>query len=392
MSEVALAFVLLVGAGLMLRSLWRVLRVDPGFETRNLLTMQFALSPTTTGDAKKVRIAFDQLLERVKSLPGIQSAALTQLVPLTDNDCEISFWRGQGAAPPQERKLWALFFLVNPNYARTMRIPLRQGRFFTERDTLSSPKVVVIDEVLSGQLFPGEDPVGKTLSLEILGPYEIVGVVGHVKHWGLASDDSARIRNEIYFPMGQVPDELMKTAAAGINLVVRTTVNLASVVSAVSSQVQGPGKDQPVYNVATMDRLIASDTGRGRFLMLLLGVFAGAALVLAAVGLYGVISYSVGQRVHEIGIRMALGAERGDVLKVVVGQGLALSLAGAVTGLAGAFALTRFLSNLLYSVRPTDPVTFAGVTLLLTGVALLASYIPARRATKVDPMVALRHE
>jgi predicted permease len=391
-SEVALALVLLVGAGLLIRTLQRLWDVNPGLNPQHVLTMQVALSPTLLDDPSKIRIAWRQLLDRVRNIPGVESAAVTILVPLSGDDNEMPFWTSGQPPSSMAQMPEALTYITTPGYPRTMGIPLQRGRYFTEQDSESSHKVVVIDEVLAEHFFPGQDPVGKQLQLYMLGPAEIVGVVGHVKHWGLDADDSARIRDQLYFPFFQIPDQFMRQAKTGLRLVLRTGSNPVGVVSAVSKQVMGPGRDQPVYNVNSMEQLISSSVARRRFLRMVLVIFAGLALTLAAIGIFGVISYSVSQRTHEIGIRMALGAERRDVLALVGCQGLTLALAGVAIGLVAALGLTHFITGMLYGVRPTDPLTFVAVSLTLTSVALLASYIPARRATKVDPMVALRYE
>jgi len=392
-AETALTLVLLVAAGLMIRSMWRLWDTDPGFNPNDLLTLQVALSPQVASSPEKTRIAFRQLLEQVENIPGVQAAGLTNLVPLSERFSENDFWVGPQTTPPSQADMTgALFFLTSPGYLRSLGIPLLRGRFLTLDDTVISPRVVVVDSVLAQKFFPGTEPVGKHINLDFLGPVEIVGVVGHVKHWGLGSDAGAKIRCEIYFPLEQFPDKFMGMAAGGMTLVLRTHSDPITIVPAVRRAVMGPGKDQPVFNVQTMEEVIRASTAGTRFPLMLLGIFAGVALLLASVGIYGVVSYSVNRRTHEIGIRMALGAKRGDVLKLVVGQGFRLTLIGVAAGIAGAMVLTRFLSSLLYDVKPTDPSTFVAVSLLLIGLSLLACYIPARRATRVDPMVALRYE
>jgi putative ABC transport system permease protein len=284
-----------------------------------------------------------------------------------------------------------------------MGIPLLKGRYFTDQDNKTSRSVVVIDEVMAQGLFPGEDAIGKSVGMAISDPggemgagldkpLEIVGVVKHVNHWGLGSDASAKIRYQLYFPFEQIPDPILTELGAGMNLVVRTTVSPLSMETGVRAAVAQIDGNQPVYDVKTMQQIVTDSIADRRFSMMLLGTFAALALLLASVGIYGVISYSVSQRTHEIGIRMALGAGRADVLKLVVGQGLTLVLVGLGFGLVAAFILTRLMASMLYGVRPTDLVTFGGVSLLLGLLALVASYIPARRASKVDPMVALRYE
>jgi len=390
--EVGLAVVLLAGAGLMMQSIWRLWRVDPGFDTHHVLTAQVAVSPTVMASPSGIRLAYRQMLDRVASIPGVQSASITSLIPLSDSDSEIAFWPGRGPQPSQDQMSSAMFYIGTPDYLRVMGIPLREGRFFTDQDMLASTPVVVIDDVMARHLFPGQDAVGKQFSLIVLGPVQIVGVVGHVKHWGLDSDDTAKIRDELYFPFMQVPDKFMPEAVTGLTLALRTAPDPLSVVSAVRAQVAGPTEDQPMYAVHTMEQIISHSLAERRFTMLLLIIFASAALVLAAVGIYGVMSYAVSRRTHELGVRMALGAPRREILRLVVREGMAMAAVGTVVGLAGALGLTRFLASLLYGVRPADPATLVAVLLLFAGIAFLACYIPAWRATRVDPLVALRYE
>jgi predicted permease len=390
--EIGLAVILLAGAGLMIESLWRLWQVDPGFNTRNILTTQVALSPTVMASPPAIRLAYRQLLQRVAAVPGVQSAAITSVVPLGESDSEIQFWPGTGPQPPQDRMTSAMFYIVTSDYPSAMQIPLRRGRFFTDRDNLASPPVAVIDEVLARRVFPGQDPIGRQISLMVIGPVQIVGVVGHVKHWGLDSDDTAKIRDQIYFPVLQVPDMFLSEAVAGLTLMLRTGPEPLSLVSAVRAQVAGPTQDQPIYAVRTMEQIIEGSLAERRFTMLLLIIFAATALLLAAVGIYGVMSYAVTRRSHEIGIRAALGASRREIVGLVVRQGMRLAAIGMAAGLVAALALTRFMAGLLYGVRPADPATLAAVTLLLGGIALLACYIPARRAAAVDAVVALRCE
>jgi predicted permease len=390
--EVGLAVILLAGAGLMMQSVWRLLRVDPGFNPRNILTTQVALSPKVMASSPAIRLAYQQLLGRVAAIPGVQSAAITSVVPLGESDSEISFWPGTGPQPAQDRMTSAMFYIVTPDYPSVMQIPLRRGRFFTDRDNLASPPVVVIDDVMAKHVFPGQDPIGRQISLEELGPIQIVGVVGHVKHWGLDSDETNKIRDQIYFSVWQVPDKFMTEAVAGLTLMLRTGPEPLSLVPAVRAQVAGPTQDQPIYAVRTMEQTISGSLAERRFTMLMLIIFAAAALLLAAVGIYGVMSYAVTRRTHELGIRAALGASRGEIVGIVLRQGMRLAGIGIAGGLVAALALTRLMAGLLYGVRPADPATLAAVALLLGGIALAACYIPARRATAVDPVTALRCE
>lgn len=390
--EAGLAVVLLAGAGLMMQSLWRLWRVDTGFDPNHVLTAQLALSPTVMASPATIRLAYRQTLARVGTIPGVQSAAITSLIPLSGDDDEIQFWPGKGPQPPPDQTASALFYIVTPDYLRVMGIPLQEGRFLTNHDALNSTLVVVIDEVMAKHLFPGQDAVGKEFSLPILGPVQVVGVTGHVKHWGLDSDDTAKIRDEIYFPFEQIPDKFMSGVTTGLPLVLRTGPDPLSVVSAVRAQVAGPTEDQPIFEVETMEQMISDSLTERRFAMLLLIIFASTALLLAAVGIYGVMSYAVSRRTHELGVRIALGASRGEILRLVVREGMGLAAAGTAVGLVTALGLTRFMASLLYGVRPADPATLVAVLLVFGGIALLACYIPAWRATRVDPLVALRYE
>lgn len=390
--EIGLAVILLAGAGLMMQSVWRLLQVDPGFNVRNVLTMQIALSPKVMTSPPDIRLAYRQLVERVASIKGIQWAGVTSLIPLSDSDSENSFWPGSGPQPPREQMMSAVFYIVTPDYPRVMQIPLLRGRFFTDRDDTGSPPVAIIDEVLAKHLFPGQDPIGRKLSLMALGPVQIAGVVGHVKQWGLDSDDTNKIRDQIYFPLLQVPDKFMTAGVTGLTLTLRTAGEPLRMVPAVRAQVSGPTEDQPIYAVRTMEQIITKSLAARRFTMLVLIIFAATALLLAAVGIYGVVSYAVMRRTHEIGIRGALGASRQEIVGLILRQGMKPAAIGIAGGLVATLGLTKFMSTLLYGVRPADPLTLIAVALLLGGIALVAAYIPARRATAIDPIVALRYE
>jgi predicted permease len=290
---------------------------------------------------------------------------------------------------------WVIDYVVDPDYLQIMQTPLRSGRFFTARDDEMSPSVVVIDDVFARQYFPNENPVGKRLFLDIGQTNiqaQIVGVVAHVNQWGLDTDDTERLRAQLYFPFMQLPDPTMALAPSGMRMVVRTRGADPGIFDSIRHSVQQVNSEQVVYGAQTMPEVISDSTATRRFSAILLGSFALVALLLSGVGIYGVISYLIGQRTHEIGIRMARGAQQSEVLRQVLGQGLKLAITGAGIGLLAAFALTRLMTSLLYGVSPTDPLTFAAVAALLVAVALAACYVPARRAAAVDPLVALRHE
>jgi putative ABC transport system permease protein len=273
-----------------------------------------------------------------------------------------------------------------------MQIPLRAGRFINEHDTLASAPVAVIDEVMAKHVFPGQNPVGKQFSMMLLGAVQVVGVVGHVKHWGLDSDDTSKIRDQLYFPFMQIPDKFMDETVTGLTLMLRTGPEPLSMVSAVKAQVAGPTRDQPLHGVQSMEQIISDSLAERRFTMLLLIIFAATALLLAAVGIYGVISYAVTRRIHEMGIRATLGASRAEIVGLVLRQGMKLAGIGLIAGLAAAVVVTQLLSKMLYGVRAWDPATLTGVAVVLGGIALVACYVPARRAAGVDPVVALRCE
>ena len=396
-SEVALALVLLIGAGLMMRTLLHLRNVSPGVNPKNVLTMKIPLLPSTYNEAAKIRNFYQQLLERVNGVSGVQAAGITADMPLTGAESQVQFWLGGGARPAPDAMKPALFCPTSAGYAEAMGIQLLQGRFIGPNDQPDSPKVVVIDESLARGLFSDADPVGKQLSIKGFFKLpdfacEIVGVVGHVKHFGLDLDAQQKVQYQIYFPYTQVPDLLLPKMVDNITLVARTQSDPMAIAPEVKNQVLALDKDQPVNNVRTMEQIVSTSIAQQRFSTLLLGIFAGIALILAAVGVYGVMNYTVTQRTQELGIRMALGARPSDVLKLIVGQGMTLAAIGVILGLAAAFALTRLMASLLFGVSASDPATFFIVPHLLAAVAFAACFIPARRATRVDPMIALRYE
>jgi predicted permease len=308
----------------------------------------------------------------------------------------MPFWFGSEKPASLQGAPRVVMFLTGPDYLRTMGIPLLRGRFFTPEDTTKSPCVMVVDSVLANAYFPDSDPLRQTMSAGFspVGPCRIVGVVGHIRHWAL-EDSGTFTQSQAYFPLYQDPDQWVPTNYPNATIVARTPLDIATVIPAIKAAVFGAGSERPVYAVRSMRQIVAASMAAQRFPMILLGAFAGMALLLASVGIYGVISYSISRRVREIGIRMALGAVKGDILRMVLGQGLRLALGGIAIGMAAALTLTRVLasfSHLLYGVQAWDPLTFIAVSLVLVGAALLACYIPARRAARLDQMVVLRHE
>jgi predicted permease len=381
-AEIALALTLLVGAGLLIRSFIRLQRVDPGFNPRNVLASFVTLPPAVYPERDQIAPFYSQLLERVRTLPGVQSAAAASSLPLAFFDTDTGFViEGRPAPQPNQRPM-AWISSVSSDYFRTMGMRLVAGREFNERDNENSPRVVIISETTARRHFPNEDPIGKRIGNgRPDGWREIVGVTADVKHFGLSQD--ARV--SMFFPDRQRPSRQMF-------IVARTMADPLSLSSALRTTVASMDKNLAVSNISDMEEVTAQSIGQERFMVLLLGLFSALALLLAVAGIYGVMSYAVAQRTHEIGVRVAMGAQTSDVLRLVVAQGMALVLAGVGIGLVSALALTRFIRGLLFGVNATDPMTFVGVATLLALVALVACYVPARRASKVDPMVALRCE
>lgn len=384
-AEIAMALAVLVGAGLLVKSFLRVQEVNPGFNPRGLLTMQLSLPDFKYKDAPQRVNFYKQLIENVRSLPGVQTAGAVSVLPLSGGGSSGSF-RIEGRQVPQGQSAphgarWA----ATPDYFKTMGIPIIRGRYFEDRDTADGPQVAIIDDALAQKYWPGEDPIGKRMTFQG-GPNnpiwrEIVGIVGHVKHTDLEGESRA----QYYLPHQQIPQP-------GMTLVIRTTADPNSLAGAVRGTIKALDTDLPVFRVRTMDQFVADSMAQRRFAMLLIGIFAGLALLLAAIGLYGVMAYSVTQRTHELGLRMALGAQRSDVLKLVVRQGMLLAGIGLGIGVICALLLSRLMKTLLYNVSATDPLIFVAIAAMLAAVALIACFFPAQRATKVDPMVALRYE
>jgi putative ABC transport system permease protein len=389
-TEVALSLVLLIGAGLLIKSFVRITNTDPGFKPQNLLTMQLALK-AEKDDGAKVLTFFNTLTGRIAGLPGVESAAFSFGIPL-GQAADTSFGIVGRPKPEPGKQPQTMLYITSPEYLQAMGIRLVKGRYFTAQDTQRSPRVAVIDETFARQQFPDQEPLGQYLAGDGKAnpDSEIVGVVAHVKHFGL--DAIERVQPQLYLPFNQAPNEILPSLASRMDLIVRTSADPLNLTAAVRSQVQGLDPNQPVFNVSTMEQTLDQSLVTQRLSMTLLAFLASLALILAAVGIYGVMSYAVTQRTHEIGIRMAIGAQRRDVFKMVIGRGMILTLIGVAVGLIGAFALTRLMATMLYGVEPTDPATFLSLGILLIGISLIACYVPGRRATKVDPLVALRYE
>jgi predicted permease len=376
-AEIALSLVLLVGAGLLVKSFWRLQNVNPGFDPHNLLTMQVTLPKAQYPNTVQQNAFVQQTLQRIETLPGVQSVAATINLPL------VGTWGmgyrvlGHDNSPNQI----ADNANITPNYFRTMGISMLKGRDFSDLDATNAPPVIIISEALARKHFPGENPLGQRINAGI--SREIVGVVADVKPRGL----ELAAKPQIYLPYAQKP-----TIASFVTFTIRTEPAPLSLTGAVEKEIRNLDKDLPIANIRSMEQIVATSLGQRRLTMLLLGVFADLAVVLAAIGIYGVVAYSVAQRTQELGIRMALGAQSKDVLALVLRQGMKLALLGVALGLVGAFWLTGLLKDLLFGVRATDPLTFVALASLLLTVALLACYIPARKATKVDPMAALRRD
>jgi predicted permease len=392
--EVAMALILLVGAGLMVRSLDALWRADPGFHPSHAITFSLSLPTTATTNAAETRARLRQFEEKMQAIPGVQAVSSTLgSRPMIHNSTEAFWIEGQPKPANEYDMNQAMFYLADPGFAQAMGITMERGRFITPADNEHSPVVIVIDDSFARTYFPNQDPIGKHVNLALFGvPAEIVGVAGHIKQWGLDADAKAAIQAQFYYSFMQLTDKLMPLAATGVAVVLRTEGNPTAVMGPVRRAVQELDPREVVYNVETMDEVVSNSFAARRMSMMLLSIFAALALVLACVGIYGVISYLVGQRTHEIGVRMALGAQPSDVLRLVIGRGAGMALMGIAIGAGAALGLTRLMASQLFGVSVHDPVTFAGVAILLLAVAVAACYFPARRAMKVDPMVALRYE
>jgi putative ABC transport system permease protein len=382
--EVGLALVLLVGAGLMARSFLRLSGVDPGFDAKNLLTVRVILPPAKYSEDAKVISFFREAVGKMKTLPGVSSASAVSALPFADVGAATDFTIDGRPVPAPGEEFVTDVRVVDEEYFRTMNMPILAGRTFTVQEAMENRKVAVVNEAMARMYFSGESPLGKRIRVNMMDepePTEIIGVVGDARYNSLEGE----VRPMVYWTPPQLTYSSMM-------IILRTSVPPESLAAGARREILSIDKDQPVSDVRTMESWLGESMSRTRFGTLLLGGFAGLALILAAIGIYGVMSHSVVQRQNEIGVRMAMGAQARDVLLLVIRQGLLLVIVGVALGLLGALALTRVLSSLLYEVSATDPITFAGIALLLVIVSSIACYIPARRAASVDPLTAIRYD
>ena len=389
----------------MIRTMLHLWKADPGFRPQNVLTFGVSLPPSMMHvNPEAIRAAVRDLDAKIAATPGVEAVSETWgAVPLASDDEQLFWLQGQPQPATQNEMNWTIDYIVGPDYLKVMSIPLQRGRFFTAQDDEHSPFVVVVDDIFARKFFGDVNPIGKRVVMNNFrsvrvangsnGVAEIIGVVGHVNQWGLDSDATQSLRAELYMACAQMPDEFVRLVPSGISVMARFSgAPFSAVFDSIRHTAQEMSSDEVVYAPQSMEQIIAHSIGARRFSMVLLGSFAGLAVLLSSIGIYGVISYLVGQRTQEIGIRIALGADRREVLRLVLSHGGKMAGGGVLIGLGASLALTRLMAGLLYGVSPTDPLTFAGVAAVLTVVALAACYIPARRATKVDPVVALRYQ
>jgi predicted permease len=394
--EMALTLVLLVGAGLTIRTLVGLWNVNPGFDAHNVLSFNVGFPPSiASGDATQIRASFRQLTDKIAAVPGVQSVSLMNAAFPMGDRYNLNFWIDGQPKPATDTSMpGSLWYLVGPDYLKVMKIPLVRGRFLTAQDDANSPGVCVIDEEFARKHFGDQNPIGKRLNFDLVyKQLEIVGVVGHIKQYGLDENLAhTRTQAQFYASALHLPDDLTKAFVPFTGYMIRTQGSPDAFAASIRDALRGFDSKAVMFHTETMDNVIARSLASRRFAMILLAAFAALALALSSIGIYGVISYIAGQRANEIGIRIALGAQRGDILKIVLGHGARLSLTGVPVGLVAAAGLTRLMTTILYGVNATDRLTFAVVVIVLTVVALMACYIPARRAMKVDPVVALKHE
>ncbi len=390
-AEIGIAIVLLIAAGTLGRTLLRLSSLDPGFDPSKVLVARVALSSDASRSPSRTRAAWREIVDRVKDVPGVQSSAIVDSIPMRGDESWIGYWTGS-IPPPTDRMPMSQMAFASPEYLRVMGIRLLQGRFFNDRDRTGSERVIVIDEVLAKRIFGSHGGVGKYLMLQILGRAKVVGVVGHVRYRGFAIDDHAAASDQMYSPLAQLPDQYLGVMASGMTLTARTKVPPLDVVQAIRQQIRGSARDQVLYDIGTMEQLAAGTLARQRFLLLLFGIFAGLALLLACIGIYGVLAYLTGQRIPEFGVRIAIGATPRDVMRLVLQQSLGMILGGVCIGSLGGLAAALLLKHFVTGVRSMDPLTFVVMISVLVVAALFASFLPARRASRTEPMSALRQE
>jgi predicted permease len=378
---------------MLIRTLLSLQSLDAGFNVHNVLATRFAVSPGVLENPEQIQASWQDVLDHARHVPGVQWAALTDIVPMRGGVNTLPYSLTP-AAPPPSLAPFALASSVTSDYLKVMGIPLLAGRFIDDHDRLGGEQVVVVDENLALHAFGRRDVVDRQLWVTAMGasPIRIVGVVGHVRHWGLAQDDGSRVREQMYYPLAQVPRGLLRTFASFTSMVVRTSVTPTDVVAPLRRELKGISNDQAMYGVRTMEQLVSESLARQRFLARLFAIFGGVALLLACVGLYGVLAYLTGQRAREFGVRMALGATSGQVMRLVLSQSAALIVVGVAVGAGGAWVAARLLQRSVEGMRAAEPATLVGMTSVLIATALLASAIPARRAGRADAVRALRQE
>jgi predicted permease len=392
--QLAMTLVLLAGATLLFRTIRDLWQTNPGFAAQNLITFKVDVSSSVDRTAAQIRGSYRDLIRNIRSIPGIESADATNVVPLSQLNDFAPFWVGSHETTAVAEAPRLLMYWTGPEYLGVMKIPLLQGRYFTEQDSTSSERVIVIDSVMAQKYFPGKNPIGGSITVNLWGDARIIGVVGHIRHSGLG-DPVALTQVQAYAPLDQLQDSFTRSVYPALTIIIRTPLDISSIMPQIEAAVSGRNNGQPVYEIRSMHEIVADSLTPQRFPMVLLSAFAGFALLLASVGTYAVISYSTTQQTPEIGIRMALGEERRKVFQMVLQQGIRLSLIGVAIGVAATLVLARILSSfshLLYGVRAGDPMTLGVVSVVLVSASFLACYLPARRAMSTDPIIALRHE
>jgi putative ABC transport system permease protein len=392
-AEIALAFVLLVSAGMLGNTLLKLSSLDPGLNVHNVLSARFAISPAALRNPAQIRAAWQDVLDRMRRVPDVEFAALADIIPMREGENSLPYRTTPAPVPPNQEPI-ALASTVTPDYLKVMGIPLRSGRFFNEHDGAEGEPVIVIDENLARHAFGGENAVGRHLWIRAMGaaPLQIVGVVGHVRHWGLAADDRSRVRDQMYYPFSQVPAPLLRFFSSVMSIAARTKTPPLGLVEPLKFELRGAAGDQALYEPRTIEQLVSGSLARQRFLLILFGTFAAMALLLASIGIYGVLAYLTGRRVPEFGVRMAVGATARDIIRLVLRQCLRMVLTGLGLGVLGALLAGRIFQRLVEGMQSPQAATFAITIPLLLATALLAGFIPARRASRVDPVSALRQE